>query len=130
MKLTLTLSLLLISLFCFSQNIVIEATKNSDLQNRAYQLKFEPSSKQKIETTFTVDKYGTLTNLKAFSEYPELKEEALKILNRVGKLAPREVKGEFVEQNIALPIIFKVKTQAYRLLRLRKAMRTKRIKSS
>ena len=126
MKLSFTLSFFLVSLFCFSQNIVREAIKNSDLQNIAYQLKLEPGSEQTIKTTFTVAKDGTLINVKAFSEYPELQEEALKILQGVERLAPKEVRGEFVEQNISLPIVFKVETEAYRTQRLRKELRKKK----
>ena len=130
MKVLITLSVLLASLACSSQNIIREAIQNSELQNIAYQLQLAPGSEQKIETTFTVEKDGTLTNLKAFSEHPELKEEALKILKRVKKLVPKKVRGEFVEQHISLPIVFKVETELYRKQRLQKEARRKKTTSS
>lgn len=109
-----------------SQNIIRDAIKNSDLQNIAYQLKLEPGSEQTIKTTFTVSKNGTLFNVIAFSKYPELQEEALKILQGLERLASKEVRGEYVEQHISLPIVFKVETETYRTQRLRKESRRKK----
>ena len=126
MKFLLALSVLLVSLTCMSQNIIRDAIKNSDLQNIAYQLKLEPGSEQTIKTTFTVSKNGTLFNVIAFSKYPELQEEALKILQGLERLASKEVRGEYVEQHISLPIVFKVETETYRTQRLRKESRRKK----
>ncbi|MEZ4858376.1 MAG: energy transducer TonB [Flavobacteriaceae bacterium] len=115
-----------ISLSCFSQNIVREAIKNSNLQEIAYQLNLEPGSEQTIETTFTIEKDGMLSNMQAFSNYPELNEEALRILKTVGKLQPREVRGKMVTQDISLPIVFKVESKQSRIYRLRKEARSKK----
>ncbi len=115
-----------ISLSSFSQNIVREAIKNSNLQEIAFQLGLEPGSEQIIETTFTIEKDGMLSNMKAFSEYPELNEEALKILMKIEKLVPRAAYGGFVSQQITLPIVFTVESKQSRMYRLRKeARRTK-----
>ncbi|MEZ4874278.1 MAG: energy transducer TonB [Flavobacteriaceae bacterium] len=85
----------------------------------------QSGSKQTIETKFKVGKDGSLTQMEAFSVYPELNEEALKILKSVGKLAPREVNGQYVEQYISLPIVFTVESAESRMHRLRKEARRK-----
>ena len=72
-----------------------------------------------------------LTNLEAFSEYPELKEEALKILKKIEKLQPQEHSGEkFITQEISLSIKFKVETEESRLYRLRKDARKKELQEN
>ena len=106
-----------------------EAIKNSNLQEIAFQLGLEPSSEQTIETSFTIDTDGTLINLKASSPYPELEMEGLNILKSVGKLQPREVRGELVTQDINLPIVFTVESKQSRLYRLRKEAKRKQIEN-
>lgn len=125
MKKVLVYLFLFFSLNSFSQNLFREAIRNSNLQEIAYQLQLEPGSEQTIETTFIIGKDGTLTQIEAFSEYSELNEEAIKIIKQVGSLKPREVKGEFVEQPISLPIVFIVESLESRAHRLRKAARRK-----
>lgn len=115
----------LVCLTSFSQNIVKEAIKTYNLQEIAYQLKLTPGSEHTIQTKFTVAKDGKLTQLEAFSEYPALREEALRILKTINKLTPREVRGHYVEQKISLPIIFKVETIKYREQRLQREARRK-----
>jgi len=108
-----------------------KSLKNSNLQEIAFQLGLESGSEQRIETSFTIEKDGMLTNLEAFSEYPELKEEALKILKKIEKLQPQEHSGgKFITQEISLPIKFKVETEESRLYRLRKDARKKELQEN
>lgn len=114
------------SLQCFSQNPVREAIRNSNLQEIEYQLQLEPGSEQIIETKFIIGKDGTLTQIEAFSEFSELNEEAIKILQSVQKLKPLKASnGEYVEQPISLPIVFIVESLESRALRQRKEARRK-----
>lgn len=126
MKNIIFLIITLISFNCFSQNIIREAIKNSNLQEIAYQLQLEPSSKQTIETKFTIEKDGTISNIKAFSTYSELNKEAINILQKIEKLKPLKASnGEYVEQYISLPIVFTVESMESRKYRLRKEARRK-----
>ena len=129
MKYKVFLLVCMISFASFSQNPVREAIKNSNLQEIAFQLGLEPSSEQTIETSFTIDTDGTLINLKASSPYPELEMEGLNILKSVGKLQPREVRGELVTQDINLPIVFTVESKQSRLYRLQKEAKRKQIEN-
>ena len=125
MKTSIFFLLFLVSVTGFSQNIIREAIKASNLKEIAYNLGLEPGSKQTIPTKFVVEKVGTLTQIEATSAYPALNEEAVQILKGVGKLVPREVRGEYVIQQISLPMVFYVETQEQRKLRLRKEARRK-----
>ena len=45
-----------LSLSCYSQHIVKQVIKNSNLQEIAFQLGLESGSEQRIETSFTIEK--------------------------------------------------------------------------
>ncbi len=67
------------------------------------------NGKQKILTQFKIDKQGNVIDVRAKAPHPKLKEEAIRVINKLPKMQPAEASdGKKVAMRYSLPIIFKV----------------------
>ncbi|WP_452221091.1 energy transducer TonB [Lacinutrix salivirga] len=66
------------------------------------------SGKQKINVFFTIDKDGSITNIKTRSPHPKLDDEAKRIVNKLPKMQPGKQRGKPVKVTFFLPITFAV----------------------
>jgi len=69
----------------------------------------------KILTMFTVGKDGRVYDIKVRSDYPELAEEAKRVLALIPQMKPGEQNNKVVRVTYTLPIIFKVKEKRQEL---------------
>ena len=63
---------------------------------------------KRIFVMFTIDKEGTITDVKARAPHKALQEEAIRVINLLPKMVPGKQKGENVGVKYSLPIAFKV----------------------
>ena len=131
MKQLFTFILILVSINNYGQTAPkVDLTNDKELKNVAQRLNLEPGSDHKISVIFTVDESGNITNVKARAEYPELEEEAKRIVSELPKMDPAIRNGEAISQNYALPIIFQVESLREEKTRLRKEKRMKNIQDN
>jgi hypothetical protein len=71
--------------------------------------KLNTSGNVKIMTQFSIEKDGTIANIRARSKQKELAEEAKRVIKLLPKFTPGKHKGETVKVVYTLPIIFAVK---------------------
>ena len=65
---------------------------------------------QRITTSFIIDKKGQIVNIRVRAPHPQLKDEAIRVINLLPKMKPGKVNGKAVSVSYLLPIIFKAKT--------------------
>lgn len=65
--------------------------------------------KKRIYVQFKIDKDGSIIDIKARAPHPKLKEEAIRIAEKLPKMKPGEHKGKKVKVGYTLPITFNVK---------------------
>jgi len=91
---------------CFSKKIREFVTKNFNTELAdSLDLKGE---KVKILTMFTFDKQGKVTNIRARSKYPELADEAKRVITMLPQVEPGKQNGKPVKVTYTMPIIFNV----------------------
>jgi len=91
---------------CMSKEIQKFVANNFNT-NLASDLKLN-GERIKILTMFTIDKSGKVTKIKARSKYPELADEAKRVIILLPQMKPGEQQGKPVNVTYTLPIIFKV----------------------
>jgi len=64
--------------------------------------------KQVIQTQFTIDKEGQVTNIKTRAVHPKLEKEADRVINKIPEMEPGKQRDKNVGVIYNLPIIFKV----------------------
>ena len=64
---------------------------------------------QRITTSFIIDKSGKIVNIRVRAPHPQLKDEAIRVINLLPKMKPGKVNGKAVSVSYLLPIIFKAK---------------------
>lgn len=67
------------------------------------------TGKQKISVKFKIDNKGNVSNVKAKTTHPELRDEAIRVVKLLPKMLPGEHDGKKVAVEYALPIIFDLK---------------------
>ncbi|MFC0603829.1 energy transducer TonB [Winogradskyella pulchriflava] len=67
------------------------------------------SGKQKIYTQFTIDKNGTVTNVKVRGPHPALEKEADRLINKIPNMEPGYQRNTAVGVIYTLPITFYVR---------------------
>ena len=70
--------------------------------------KLSIEGKIKIMTQFTIQKDGSIGNVKARSKYKELADEAKRVIKLLPKFTPGEQKGKPAKVTYTLPIIFNI----------------------
>lgn len=93
---------------CFNSRIhrFVNRRFNTGLAN---ELGLEPGSKIKIQIAFTIDTNGVVKDIKVRAPHPELKKEALRVINKLPVIVPGKVNGEEVNLKFALPIVFSIR---------------------
>ncbi|OZV71131.1 energy transducer TonB [Winogradskyella aurantia] len=66
------------------------------------------TGKQKIQTQFTIDKHGNVTDVKIRAPHPALEEEALRVIGKIPKMKPGYQQDKPVGVIYSLPITFYV----------------------
>jgi protein TonB len=66
------------------------------------------TGKQNIQTQFTIDKHGNVTDVKIRAPHPALKEEALRVIGKIPKMKPGYQQDKPVGVIYSLPITFYV----------------------
>ena len=64
---------------------------------------------QRITSSFIIDKSGKIVNIRVRAPHPQLKDEAIRVINLLPKMKPGKVNGKAVSVSYLLPIIFKAK---------------------
>ena len=62
---------------------------------------------QRITSSFIIDKKGQIVNIRVRAPHPQLKDEAIRVINLLPKMKPGKVNGKAVSVSYLLPIIFK-----------------------
>jgi hypothetical protein len=62
---------------------------------------------QRITSSFIIDKKGQIVNIRVRAPHPQLKDEAIRVINLLPKMKPGKVNGKVVSVSYLLPIIFK-----------------------
>ena|SRR5690554_5869165 len=106
----------------------IDLSKDNQLNDISKKLNLKPGSDHKISVIFTVDENGDIKNIKARAQYPELEEEAIRIISELPKMEPAIREGKAISQNYSLPIIFHVETREEEKSRIRKEKRIEKRK--
>lgn len=63
-----------------------------------------PSGTQRVNITFTVDKFGNVSNIKAKGPHPRMEAEAIRAAKTLPKMTPARQNGAPVEMNFTVPI--------------------------
>lgn len=66
------------------------------------------TGKQKIQTQFTIDKHGNVTDVKIRGPHPALEDEALRVISKIPKMKPGYQQDKPVGVIYSLPITFYV----------------------
>ncbi len=66
------------------------------------------TGKQRIAVHFTITNTGNIENVRAKAEYPQLIDEAVRVVKMLPKMGPGEHKGKKVNVEFALPIVFEM----------------------
>ncbi|MEL6810206.1 MAG: M56 family metallopeptidase [Bacteroidota bacterium] len=90
---------------CTTQGISNHVSKNFNTK-LAKQLGL--SGKQRVVAQFKITKQGTISKVNARAGYPELEEEAVRVIKSLPKMIPGESKGKKVGVIYSIPILFKV----------------------
>ena len=90
---------------CMSEKLAKLVQRNFD-QNLMSELGF--SGIQKIDVQFKIDKTGTITDIKARAPHDALKEEALRIANKIPNMKPGLQRAKPVSVIYNLPVVLKV----------------------
>ncbi len=91
---------------CFNKKIMKFVVNNFDVK-LANSLGLEPG-KKRIYVQFKIDKDGSIIDIKARAPHPILKEEAIRVAEKLPKMKPGEHKGKKVKVGYVLPITFNV----------------------
>jgi len=77
---------------CFNSRIhrFVNRRFNTGLAN---ELGLEPGSKIRIQIAFTIDTNGVVKDIKVRAPHPELKKEALRVINKLPVIVPGKVNG-------------------------------------
>jgi hypothetical protein len=70
------------------------------------------SGYQRITSAFIIDKNGDVIDIRVRAPHPQLKDEAIRIINLLPKMEPGKVNGKAVSVSYLLPIIFKVQSDS------------------
>ena len=68
----------------------------------------ELEGKQRVRVQFTIDKNGTVSNIKTRATHPQLEEEAKRVINLLPQFIPGQQRGINVGVSYSLPIVFMV----------------------
>ncbi len=112
----------------FAQSEFNKTVRDSEaFRTVAEKLVLKPGSVHVINTSYLIEADGSLSNVTAASEYPELEPEAIRIIGSLPKQKPPKTPGEiYVPHKISLPITYRVETLDQKKIRLRKEGRTKK----
>ncbi len=67
-----------------------------------------PSGVQKMLVSFTVNKFGNITNISAVGPHPKMEAEAIKVAKTLPKMTPARQNGVPVDITFKIPISFKI----------------------
>ena len=70
------------------------------------------SGYQRITSAFIIDKNGDVIDIRVRAPHPQLKDEAIRVINLLPKMEPGKVNGKAVSVSYLLPIIFKVQSDS------------------
>ena len=70
-------------------------------------LDLEPGNKR-VYVQFTIDKTGTITDVRARAPHERLEQEAIRVITTLPQLIPGEQKGKKVSVKYTLPITIKI----------------------
>jgi len=65
-------------------------------------------TKNRIDVVFTINSQGIITNVSAKSKYSDLAKEAESVIQRIPKMIPGKQKGQSVNVQMYVPVIFNV----------------------
>ena len=90
---------------CMSQKITkfVQRKFNTDLAGD-----LGLSGRQRISVIFKIDKTGDVVGVRARAPHPNLKKEAIRVVNMIPKMKPGKHRGKAVIVPYSLPIIFQV----------------------
>lgn len=91
---------------CFEGKMKQLVRRNFDI-NLAYELGLT-SGKKRIMTQFIIDENGDVKDVTIRAPHPKLKEEAIRIINKIPKLTPGIQNNKTVRVKYTLPISFKI----------------------
>ena len=94
---------------CTDSGIKLLAKKNFNTE-LANELKL--SGYQRITSAFIIDKNGDVIDIRVRAPHPQLKDEAIRVINLLPKMEPGKVNGKAVSVSYLLPIIFKVQSDS------------------
>jgi protein TonB len=63
---------------------------------------------QRIQTQFTIDKTGTIIDIKTRAPHPKLENEAERVINTIPEMQPGKQRDKAVGVRYVLPISFQV----------------------
>ncbi|MUU79244.1 energy transducer TonB [Winogradskyella endarachnes] len=91
---------------CMSERItkLINNKFNTDIG-----YKYGLSGRQRIHTQFTIDKNGTITDIKIKGPHSALEKEANRVINKIPKMAPGLQRNIPVGVIYTLPIVFEIR---------------------
>jgi len=92
---------------CMSEKIVAHVSGRFN-KKVIKKLNLSPGS-HRISVQFKIDKKGKVVNVRAKADYPELEEEAIRVVKSLPKMKPGKQKGKSVGVLYSLPILFKTK---------------------
>ena len=92
---------------CFSMQISKFVLKNFNSE-LASDIGLQTGSIQRIFVIFKIDNKGNITNINARAPHIKLKEEAIRVIERLPAMTPGKQRGRPVGVSYGLPIVFKV----------------------
>jgi len=92
---------------CFSMQISKFVLKNFNSE-LASDIGLQTGSIQRIFVIFKIDNKGNITNINARAPHIKLKEEAIRVIERLPTMTPGKQRGRPVGVSYGLPIVFKV----------------------
>lgn len=91
---------------CMSTKIATFVSKHFDMKKiEAMDL---PPKIYRTAVQFKIDKRGNVVDVRARADYPEIENEAVRVLSNLPQMEPGKQRGEAVGVLYSLPIIFKV----------------------
>ncbi|MEX0997494.1 MAG: energy transducer TonB [Flavobacteriaceae bacterium] len=93
---------------CMSDNITsfLISNFNTDVATKLN----IPDGRVRIKAEFIINTYGYVVDVTASTPYPELENEAMRVINSLPKFEPGKQKGEEVNVCFSLPIVFQVES--------------------
>lgn len=82
-----------------------------------------PAKKYRISVQFKIDKEGKVVEVRSRAEYPEIEEEAIRVVQSLPQMKPGIQRGKEVGVLYALPIIFEVQEETKKAKRKQKNKR-------